>query len=40
MKVLGISCNPKTGISEDTFGMETAKSTGRRVAELAMKISL
>jgi multimeric flavodoxin WrbA len=31
--------NPKTGISEDTFGMETARSTGRRVAELAVKIS-
>jgi multimeric flavodoxin WrbA len=32
--------NPKTGISEDMFGLETAKSTGRRVAELAIKISL
>jgi len=30
--------NPETGISEDKFGLETAKSTGRRVAELAMKI--
>ena len=27
------------GISEDTFGMETAKSTGRRVAELVIKIN-
>ncbi len=31
--------NPKTGIDEDDFGLGTAKSTGKRVAELAVKIS-
>jgi multimeric flavodoxin WrbA len=30
--------NPKTGINEDDFGLETTKNTGRRVAELAIKI--
>ncbi len=31
--------NSNTGISEDAFGLETVKNTGRRVAELAVKIS-
>jgi len=30
--------NSKTGINEDEFGLITTKNTGKRVAELAMKI--
>jgi len=30
--------NSKTGIDEDEFGLSTTKNTGKRVAELAMKI--